>query len=68
MLRTTALEDGSRNVDFVEIGFTSPVQSSVVNCCWSSPAQSYLVSGPVETHDQIFVRSKTVYVFVGLSE
>jgi hypothetical protein len=28
-----------------------------------SPAQPFLVSGPVETHDQIFVRSKTIYVF-----
>jgi hypothetical protein len=30
-------------------------QSSPVNCCWSSPAQSFLVSGPV---DHIFVLSK----------
>jgi hypothetical protein len=33
------------------------------NCCWASPAQSFLVSGPVGTHDQIYVRSKNVYVF-----
>jgi hypothetical protein len=29
-----------------------------VNCCWSSPAQPFLVSGPAGTHDYIFVRSK----------
>jgi hypothetical protein len=35
-----------------------------VNCCWSSPAQSFLVSSPVGTNDQISIRFKTVYVFV----
>jgi hypothetical protein len=33
------------------------------NCCWPSPAQSFFVSGPVGTHDQIFVSSKTIYAF-----
>jgi hypothetical protein len=37
-------------------------QSSPVNCCWASPAQS-LVSGPIGAHDIIYVRFKTVYVF-----
>jgi hypothetical protein len=40
-----------------------PVQSSSLNCCWPSPAQSLLVSGPVGTHDLIYFRSKTVYMF-----
>jgi hypothetical protein len=35
-----------------------------VNCCWSSPAQIFLFSGPIMTNDQIFLRSKIVYVFV----
>jgi hypothetical protein len=34
-----------------------------VNRWWPSPAQSFLVSGLVGTHDQILVRSKTVFVF-----
>jgi hypothetical protein len=34
-----------------------------VNYCWPSSAQSFLFSGPVGTHDPIFVRFKTVYVF-----
>lgn len=34
-----------------------------VNCCWLSPAESFLVSGPVGTHDQIFISSKTVCVW-----
>jgi hypothetical protein len=37
--------------------------SIAVNCCRSSPAQSFLASGPVGTNDNIFVRSKTIYVF-----
>jgi hypothetical protein len=35
--------------------------SSLFNWCWSSPAQSFLVSGHVGTHFQ--VRSNSVYVF-----
>lgn len=30
------------------------IQSGPVNHCWPSPAQSFLVLGPVGTHDQIF--------------
>jgi hypothetical protein len=29
---------------------------------WTSPAQSFFVSGPVGTHDHLFIRSKTTYV------
>jgi hypothetical protein len=36
-------------------------QSSPVNCCWPSPAQSFLVSSPIGTHDLIYVRSKTLF-------
>jgi hypothetical protein len=32
-------------------------QCNPVNCCWSSPAQSSLVSGPVGTHGHTFVLS-----------
>jgi hypothetical protein len=39
------------------------VQSSPVNCCWPSPAQSFLVSGPVGTHDHIFVLSRLLHIF-----
>jgi hypothetical protein len=35
----------------------NPVQSSSVNCCWVSPAQSFLVSGPVGIDEHIFVLS-----------
>jgi hypothetical protein len=38
-------------------------QSSPVYCSWPSPAHLFLFSGPVGTHDQIFVRSKTIYIF-----
>jgi hypothetical protein len=41
---------------------SSPVESNKLLLV--SPAQSFLVSGPVGTHDLIYVRSKTVYVFV----
>jgi hypothetical protein len=34
-----------------------------VNCCWSSPAQSFLFSGPRVIYDLIYIRFKTVYVF-----
>jgi hypothetical protein len=33
------------------------------SCCWSSPAQSVLISGPVGTHDHIFVLSKIFTCF-----
>jgi hypothetical protein len=32
-----------------------PVQFSPVNCCWSSPAKSYLVSSSVRTHGLIYI-------------
>jgi hypothetical protein len=41
----------------------NPVQSSPVNCCWPSPGQLFLVSSPNKTHNLIYVRSKTVYMF-----
>jgi hypothetical protein len=41
----------------------NPWLSSPVNCCWFSPAKSFLVSGSVGTHDKSFVRSKTIHVF-----
>jgi hypothetical protein len=44
--------------------YTSTKQSSPVNCCWPSPAQSFLLSSSFGTHDLIYVRSETVYVFV----
>jgi hypothetical protein len=37
------------------------ILSIAVNCCWPSPALLFLVLGPVGTHDQIFVRSETIY-------
>jgi hypothetical protein len=39
-----------------------PEQRRTVICCWPSPAQPFLVSGPVGTHGHILVRSKTTYV------
>jgi hypothetical protein len=39
------------------------VQPSSVNCCWSPPAQSFLVSGPVGTQDHIFVLSRPLRGF-----
>jgi hypothetical protein len=33
------------------------------NCCWHSPAQSFLILGHIRTHDQKFVRSKTFVCF-----
>jgi hypothetical protein len=29
--------------------------SGLVNCCWSTPAQSFLGLGPVRSHDHIFL-------------
>jgi hypothetical protein len=37
--------------------------STALNCCWPSPAQSFLVSGSIGIHGQILVRSNTIYVF-----
>jgi hypothetical protein len=34
------------------------LQFSPVNCCWFLPAQLFLASGPVGTHDHIFVLSR----------
>jgi hypothetical protein len=41
----------------------SPVKFSPVNCCWSSPAQPFLISNPICTHDLFYFRSKTLYMF-----
>jgi hypothetical protein len=41
---------------------TDRLQSSTVNCCWSSPAQSFLASGLVGIHDHIFVPSRLLCV------
>jgi hypothetical protein len=50
-----------------ESSVSQPV-SSPVHCCWPSPAQSFSVSAPGGTRDQIFVRSKTVYIqWLGLA-
>jgi hypothetical protein len=35
------------------------LQSSPVNCCWPSTAQSFLISGAVGTHNLIYIRSFT---------
>jgi hypothetical protein len=35
---------------------------SPANCCWPSPAQSILVSGPIGTRDHIFVLSRLLCV------
>jgi hypothetical protein len=40
-----------------------PAQCISENGCWTSPAQSFFVPGPVGTHDLIYIRSKTVYMF-----
>jgi hypothetical protein len=37
--------------------------SREVICYWPSPTQSFWVSGTVGTHDDIFVRFKTMHVF-----
>jgi hypothetical protein len=37
--------------------------SGRVNCCWSSPVRSVLVSASVRTHDHILVLSKTFMCF-----
>jgi hypothetical protein len=37
------------------------VQCSPVNCCWSSPAKSLLVLGPIGTHDLMFVARPFTY-------
>jgi hypothetical protein len=42
----------------VFIFWTYDFGNRAVNCCWPSPAQLFLVSGPVGTHGQTFVRSK----------
>jgi hypothetical protein len=34
-----------------------------VTCRWSSPAQSFLFSAPVGTHDDIFILFKATYMF-----
>jgi hypothetical protein len=45
------------------VGPTQPLIHDQVNCYWSSPAQSVLVSGPVGPHDHIFVLCKTFTCF-----
>jgi hypothetical protein len=39
-----------------------PLQSSSLNCCWPSPAQSSLVSCPFGTHGHIIVLSRLLRV------
>jgi hypothetical protein len=34
-----------------------------IDCCWPSPALLLLISGPVGTHNQVFVLSKTFTCF-----
>jgi hypothetical protein len=54
-------------------------RSAVNSCCGSDSEQLFLVSDPAGTHDQMFIRSKTIHIFgngasswtsggVGLSE
>jgi hypothetical protein len=40
-----------------------PCLSRAVICCWPSLAQSFLVLGPVGTHDHIFVLTKIFVCF-----
>jgi hypothetical protein len=39
------------------------VQFSQVNCCWSLQTQLFLLSSCIRTHNLIYARSKTIYVF-----
>jgi hypothetical protein len=41
----------------------SPVPYRLLNCFWSSPALSILISGTVGPHDHIFLLSKTFTCF-----
>jgi hypothetical protein len=40
----------------------SPAQLSPVNYCWSSPAQSFVVSGHVMNHEHTFVHYRLLCV------
>jgi hypothetical protein len=46
----------------IQLSILDWLKSSPVNCCWPSPAQSFLVSGPIGTHDRIFVLSRLTRV------
>jgi hypothetical protein len=54
-----------RDVSLCMLPSISPtlVAAAAVIRCWHSSALSFSVSGPVGTHDHVFVRSKTAYVF-----
>jgi hypothetical protein len=45
-------------IDFILLEIILQPISVGVNCCWPSPAQSFLVSDPVGTHYGIFIRYK----------
>jgi hypothetical protein len=47
---------------FVGPTFVAPLQSSPINCCWPSSAQSFLVSVSVEAHGHNFVISRLLRV------
>jgi hypothetical protein len=56
------------NIAGLRLGFESATfQSKSVNCCWSSPAQSFLVSGPVGIHCHILLLSRLSRVCNGAS-
>jgi hypothetical protein len=44
-------------------GYVSRLSVGRSNCCWSSPAQSFLASGLVEIYDQGFCSLQKLYVF-----
>jgi hypothetical protein len=51
---------------FMKLGMYIYIMTSepgLVNFCWSSSAQPFLVSGPLGAHDHIFVLSLLLYIF-----
>jgi hypothetical protein len=42
-------------IDHIENSHAASKESRAVICCWPWPEQSFLVSGPVGTRDQVFV-------------
>jgi hypothetical protein len=56
-------DDDSSFIKQVILGRSNRLGLGPVNCCSTSPAQSFLISGPDGSHDQIDVRSGTAYKF-----
>jgi hypothetical protein len=46
----------------IDYYFCNDISDAEAHVCRFTPAHSFLVSGPVGTHNQIFVHSKTTYV------